>query len=188
MTQEAARYLVRQFETAWNLTAYHLRGLTTEECMWRPSGGGPHLEHRTDGTWYGRMPDREDYGVGPPSIGWLTWHIGFWWSMVMDHAFGSGLLTQEQILWPGSAAAATAWIESLHRDWQDVLHRLTDSDLASPERTRWPFRARPFGDVVAWVNIELTKNASEIGYGRFLYATRDVAQQSAPGDAPASPP
>jgi hypothetical protein len=32
------------------------------------------------------------------------------------------------------------------------------------------FQDRPFGDVIAWVNVELTKNAAEIGYARFLYA------------------
>ncbi len=48
----------------------------------------------------------------------------------------------------------------------------SDSDLQSTQCTRWPFRDRPFGDVVAWVNVELTKNASEIGYARFLYAVR----------------
>jgi len=37
-------------------------------------------------------------------------------------------------------------------------------------RPRWPFQDRPFGDVVAWVNGELTKNAAEIGYARFLHA------------------
>ena len=35
-------------------------------------------------------------------------------------------------------------------------------------------RVQPDGrtnrDVVAWVNVELTKNAAEIGYARFLYA------------------
>jgi len=35
-----------------------------------------------------------------------------------------------------------------------------------------PFQARPFGAVVSWVNIELTQNAAEIGYARFLYAAR----------------
>jgi len=29
-------------------------------------------------------------------------------------------------------------------------------------------------DVVAWVNVELTKNAAEIGYARFLHAVRAV--------------
>ncbi len=28
------------------------------------------------------------------------------------------------------------------------------------------------GDVVAWVNVELTKTAAEIGYARFLYAVQ----------------
>jgi len=37
-------------------------------------------------------------------------------------------------------------------------------------RTKWPFREGSFGDVVAWVNVELTKNAAEIGYARFLFA------------------
>jgi hypothetical protein len=47
-----------------------------------------------------------------------------------------------------------------------------DSDLRSTQRTRWPFSDRPFGDVVAWVNVELTKSAAEIGYACFLYAVR----------------
>jgi hypothetical protein len=29
--------------------------------------------------------------------------------------------------------------------------------------------------VVAWLTVELTKNASEIGYARFLYAVRGYA-------------
>lgn len=51
--------------------------------------------------------------------------------------------------------------------------RVTDDDMRSQERTRWPFKDRPFGDVIAWVNVELTKNAAEIGYVRFLYGVRD---------------
>jgi hypothetical protein len=35
-----------------------------------------------------------------------------------------------------------------------------------------PFQDRPFGDVVSWATLELTKNASKIGYVRFLYAVR----------------
>jgi len=51
-----------------------------------------------------------------------------------------------------------------------VLEQITGKDLRSRQRTRWPFQDRPFGDVVAWLNVELTKNAAEIGYARFLYA------------------
>jgi hypothetical protein len=31
---------------------------------------------------------------------------------------------------------------------------------------------RPFSDIVGWLNVELMKNAAEIGYARFLYAVR----------------
>jgi len=62
------------------------------------------------------------------------------------------------------------WVGRLHGEWQTLLEQVTDEDLQSAQRTRWPFQKRPFGDVVAWVNVELAKNAAEIGYARFLYA------------------
>jgi len=69
----------------------------------------------------------------PPSVAWLTWHITYWWSMVLDHSF---------------------------------------EEFLSSERTRWPFVERPFHELAAWLNVELMKNAAEIGYCRFLYAVR----------------
>jgi hypothetical protein len=58
----------------------------------------------------------------------------------------------------------------LQGQWRAELDKVTDADLRSTQRTRWPFQDRPFGDVIAWANVELTKNAAEIGYARFLYA------------------
>lgn len=163
-------YLIRQFDTAWKLTSFHLDGLTTGECLWRPARAGLHVHQLSDGSWRGDWPAREGYDIGPPSIAWLTWHLGFWWSMVLDHSFGTGTLTRENVLWPGSAEGAREWIIGLHNEWRAKLDHMTAEDLLSAGRTRWPFRDRPFGDVVAWVNVELTKNAAEIGYARFLYA------------------
>jgi hypothetical protein len=94
--------------------------------------------------------------------------------MVRDHSFGEGSLSKENVLWPGTAESTRKWIIGLHNEWRAVLDHLTDDDLKSSQRTKWPFKDRPFGDVVAWVNVELTKNASEIGYARFLYASRTV--------------
>ena len=170
MADDARGYLIRQFEMAWKLTAFHLDGLTTEECLWRPAREGLHVHQAPDGRWRADWPDREGYDVGPPSIAWLTWHLGFWWSMVLDHAFGGGALAREQVTWPGSAEGVREWFGRLQREWRAVLERVTADDLRSAERTRWPFHGRPFGDVIAWVNVELTKNAAEIGYARFLYA------------------
>jgi len=172
MGNEARDYLVRQLETAWKLTSYHLDGLATDECVWRPAQQGLHVHQLADLTWRADWPDHEGYDLGPPSIAWLTWHVGFWWSMVLDHSFGNGMLSRESVAWPGNAEEARGWIARLHGDWRSRVEQLTDDDLRSPHRTRWPFRDRPFGDVVAWANVELTKNAAEIGYARFLYAVR----------------
>ena len=170
MTGEARGYLIRQFETAWQLTSYHLDGLATEECLWRPARKGLHVHQGPDGKWRADWPEHEGYHLGPPSIAWLTWHLGFWWWMVLDHSFGSGSLSRAHVMWPGTADGVRLWVHRLQGEWRAVLERLTDDDLRSARLTRWPFQDRPFGDVVAWANVELTKNAAEIGYGRFLYA------------------
>jgi hypothetical protein len=103
---------LRQLDISWALASYHLQGLSTDECLWRPSTKGLHVHHQADGSFSSDWPDHEGYDdLGPPSIAWLTWHIGFWWSMALDHSFGTAELTREQVLWPGSADAARAWIE-----------------------------------------------------------------------------
>ncbi len=172
MNRELSGYLVRQFETAWALTTYHLDGLTTAECLWRPAHEGLHLYQDAAGRWRADWPSHEGYDLGPPSIGWLTWHLGFWWSMVLDHSFGGRTLAREEVVWPGDADGMRAWIMTLQTEWRSHLEQMTDQELQREEQTRWPLQNRPFGDVVAWVNIELTKNAAEIGYARFLYAVR----------------
>lgn len=90
--------------------------------------------------------------------------------MVLDHSVGHAVLERGRIYWPATAEAVREWIGRLQGEWSSVLKTITDEELRSTERTRWPFTGRPFGDVVAWVNVELTKNAAEIGYARFLYA------------------
>lgn len=172
MADEARGYLLRQFETAWKLTQYHLEGLSTEECLWRPARAGLHVQQAPDGRWRADWPEHEGYDLGPPSIAWLTWHLGFWWSMVLDHSFGNGALSRESVMWPGDAGGVREWLSRLQGQWQGVLERITDEELNSTQRTRWPMQDRPFGDVIAWANVELTKNAAEIGYARFLYAVR----------------
>ncbi len=171
MIDHSLRYLSRQFETAWKLTSFHLDGLTTQECLWRPAPVGLHVHPAPDGSWRADWPDHEGYDLGPSSIAWLTWHLGFWWSMVINHSFGDGSLSRQDVTWPGNASGVRDWINLLQAEWQGAIAPVTATDLHSPQRTRWPFQDRPFGDVIAWVNLELTKNAAEIGYARFLFAT-----------------
>lgn len=173
MSKPITDQLLRQYEIAWSLLTYHLKTLTTEECLWRPSTKGLHVALSVDNRWHGEWPDHEGYDLGPPSIAWLVWHIGFWWSMTINHSFEDSTFTREAAACPGDAAEIRTWLQTLNARWRELVSNLDDEALRSDERTKWPFQDQPFGDVIAWVNIELTKNASELGYARFLYATRD---------------
>lgn len=76
------------------------------------------------------------------------------------------------MLWPGSAEAAVTWLSRLHDEWRAAVQSLTDAELLSSERSRWPLTEIPFADIVAWANLELMKNAAEIGYARFVLGAR----------------
>jgi DinB family protein len=167
-----ARVLLGQYDVAWKLAWLHLQTLTTEECLWRPADRGLHVHATRAGGWRADWPDSESYDMGPPSIAWLTWHMGYWWSMALDHSFGERRLSRDDVHWPGSAESVRAWLTSLHDRWRLRLGTLTEADLESAEHAAWPYVERPLGDVLAWLNVELTKNAAEIGYARFLYAVR----------------
>ena len=164
--------LRRHLDTACMLAQHHLHSLSTEECLWQPTPVGPHVRRGAQGRWLADWPDSEDYRAGAPSIGWLTWHIIYWWSMVLDQSFGEGRLTKDDVEWPGDARSVVKLIKQLEGEWRANLERLSLDDLQSDRLTHWPFEGRPFADVAAWVALELTKNAAEIGYARFLYAAR----------------
>lgn len=167
MASDSLAMLRRQFATAWALASYHLDGLTTDECLWRPAAKGPHVRRRADGGWAADWPDHEGYDLGPPSIAWTSWHILFWWSMALDHNFGAATLAREDVAWPGDADGVRAAIAGLQVRWDAALE---SAHLDAPPR--WPFTDRTLADVAAWANLELMKNAAEIGYARFLYGVR----------------
>lgn len=175
MTDTVRTLLRQQLDVAWQLTSYHLDTLTTAECLWRPAPVGLHVTRGDDGRWHADWPTHEGYDLGPASIAWLTWHLGFWWSMTLDHAFGDGTLAREQVSWPGDADGVRAWVRGLHARWVAEVEALSDAALAEDARTRWPITGRPFAEVVAWVNLELMKNAAEIGYARFCHAVAPAA-------------
>src|SRR5690606_41348743 len=65
--------------------------------LWRPAARGLHVHQLPDGRWQAGWPDHEGYDLGPSSIAWLTWHLVFWWSMVLDHSFGEARLSREDV-------------------------------------------------------------------------------------------
>ena len=160
--------LLGQLDLAWRLAGHHLGGLSDEECFWRPAPRGPHVSRSADGSWLADWPVDERYSAGPPSIAWIGWHMLFWWTIALDRNFGAGTLRREEVRWPGGAEAFRSEVADLHERWRSQLAALDDPALQSLDAVRWPFERRPLADLFAWANVELAKNAAEIGYVRFL--------------------
>jgi len=172
MDPRVREVLRRQFEVAWALLDLHLATLDTDECLWRPASRGLHVVESPDGVWNAEWPEHEAYSLGPPSIAWITWHLHFWWSMVIDHHLGSATLSRESVTWPGDAERVRLALHAHHQTWWAVLDAREGTRSPLPAESRWPFAGRPMDEVLAWVNLELMKNAAELGQVRFLYAVR----------------
>lgn len=171
MTTDSARLPVlrTQLDLTWSLLEYHLGDLTDEDCRWEPARHCWTVRQTPAGRWVADWAESEPDPVPTTTLGWLTWHLGFWWTMVHDHSFGDHRLTRTDIDWPGSAAAAIDWIRECHRRWVEGLDSLTDAALDSSEFGTWPYgEGQPFVRTVAWVNLELMKNTAEIGQLRML--------------------
>lgn len=168
--QVARDILIAQFEIAWSLTSYHLATLSTEECLWRPAVRCLHVNQDAKDGWHADWPEHEAYDIGPPSIAWTTWHICFWWRKSLEHSQGNTSLTKDDVRWPGTADNVRAVIDDLRSEWLRVLTTASDDDLAVSNPSSWPLPNSTLASIAAWLNVELTKNAAEIGLVRFLYA------------------
>jgi len=166
--------LTRQLDIAWSLFEYHLADLDDAVCLWEPAPVCWTVRPDDHGRWVADWAVPEPDPVPAVSIGWLTWHIGYWWTTTLGHCFGAGAPQREEITWPGTIAATADWLRGLKDDWQANLLPLTDADLDSRDRTA----GLPWGenltlvDVAGWVNIELTKNVAEVGLVRNLHGAR----------------
>lgn len=165
------RVLLDQFDIAWALTRHHLTGLSTEECLWRPTGYGPHVHAEPSGRWRADWPEQEHYAIGLPSIAWMTWHVCFWWRKALDHLDGDVSLTPRDVSWPGTAEGVVADIEALQGRWRSVLIGRGEAGLHRVIASSWPMPKVGLGTLAAWLNLELMKSAAEIGQLRFMHGS-----------------
>ena len=166
-----------QFGLAWRLAGYHLPALTDAACLWEPVPHSWTVHQGADGKW------RPDWVVPEPdpapatSIGWLTWHLIWWWSGALRAARGEPSVAREDVYWPGSADGVRQTLETLSQAWSAMLAGLTDADLEKPFAHPWT-EPRPFRIALAWANAELMKNVAEIGYARHLFEARRAENRS----------
>lgn len=161
--------ILLQLETAWQLYLYHVNDLEDKEAMWSLSPSSLKIREK-DGAWIIDWPETESYDIGPTSIAWTLWHIMYWWSTALDFNFSEGTLKKEDVVWPGSVERAKEKILLLHDKWVEKINNMSDEDMISEEYACWPFAGKSFIDIALWLNVELMKNAAEIGSGRFLFA------------------
>lgn len=163
-----------QFDVAWSLFEYHLERLEPADFRWEPAAHCWTVRPGADGRW---MPDWADAEPDPPpvpTIGWITWHIGWWWTVTIDHAQGRTPRERTEIGWPGDGGRTVAWLRDLRTEWLAVLDRLSEADLDGT--APFPWQDDPehtVAHMAAWVNAELMKNVAEIGQLRLLRLARD---------------
>ncbi|WP_043639093.1 DinB family protein [Nonomuraea candida] len=169
---ELARW---QFELTWSLFEYHLERLRPGDFLWEPGPRCWTVREDAAGRWVPDWVEVEPDPVPVPTIGWVSWHIGWWWSVAIDHLSGREPRERTEVTWPGDGEAAVGWLRGLREEWLAVLDRLSDADLDATAPFPWQGDpAYTVAHMIAWVNTELTKNVTEIGQLRLLRAASDA--------------
>ncbi|BDH72270.1 MULTISPECIES: DinB family protein [Streptomyces] len=171
MSTSRTELLRWQADLTWSLFTYHLDRLEPGDFLREPAAVCWTVHEDADGRWWPDWAESEPDPVPVPTIAWLTWHIGWWWTTAVADVRGTEPPGRTEIAWPGEGAAAVAWLRELREEWTAVLDGLDDAALDRPSAYPWDAEAGlTVGHTAAWVNAELMKNAAEIGQLRLRYA------------------
>ncbi len=162
--------LVGQFDLAWALADLHLSALTDDDFLWEPAELVWTVRPDHAGTWRPDWSDVEPDPIPVPTIGWLTWHVIWWWSVAQAHLDGAQPPERADVTWPGGAASVSR-IRELAGHYRATLQSLTAADLERGSAFPWGAdTGHTVADTVLWLHVELTKNVAEIGQLRLLRA------------------
>lgn len=162
-----------QFDLAWALTDLHLSALQDEDFLWEPARRCWTVRHDGSGRWRADFAEVEPDPVPVPTIGWLTWHIVYWWSGALASLSGDTPRRPTEVMWAGTGPAAVSQVRGLAGQWRELLADMASSRLAESSTFPWGTTdPRTVADTALWVTVELTKNAAEIGQLRLLRAAR----------------
>ncbi|TFV60660.1 DinB family protein [Mycobacterium sp. PS03-16] len=165
---------VGQFDLAWALADLHLSALVEDDFLWEPAALVWTVRPDAAGVWRPDWADTEPDPIPVPTIGWVTWHITWWWSVTVAYLENRPPPERTDVTWPGGAAVV-ARIRALAREWRALIAGLTAADLALPSAFPWGAETgRTVADTVLWLTVELTKNAAELGQLRMLRAARSI--------------
>ncbi|GAB3443604.1 DinB family protein [Streptomonospora sediminis] len=160
-----------QFEFTWSLFEYHLERVEEDDFLWEPAAECWTMRRNAEGGWEPDWADTEPDPVPAPTAAWVTWHIGWWWSVTLDHMHGRAPRERHEIAWPGPGEPTVAWLRDLRTHWLAALDGLAGTDLDTP--APFPWHDEPgmtLAHTIGWVNGELMKDAAEFGQLRMLRA------------------
>ena len=167
-----------QFRITWRLAEeVHLPRLTDAMCRWRPHPASWTVHRAPDGRWLPDWADEDPLEPAPPSIGWLTWHLIWWWSDALAVLHGGRVAERSDVSWPGSANAAVTEIRRIASEWGEAIEQLSARKLEVQVAFPWP-EPRPLIYLIGWVNMELMKNVAEIGVVANMFANGAAGPQS----------
>ena len=158
-----------QFDLVWALADLHLTALTDDDLLWEPGPLTWTVRPGADGVWRPDWADTEPDPIPVPTIAWLTWHIQWWWSTAIDHLTGAPPRDRIDVTWPGPDAAVNR-VRALADRWREVL--MSVDPTASSEFPWGTGTDHTVAHTALWVNVELTKNISEIGQLRLMRAAQ----------------
>ncbi len=162
-----------QFDLVWSLFEFHLERLEPADFLWEPAELCWTMRRHGEAAWVADWADTEPDPIPVPTIGWLSWHIGWWWSVAIDHARHRPPRERTEIVWPGPGAPTVEWLRGLRAEWLEVLDGLDDAALDAGSAYPWPADAGlTVAHQVSWVDAELMKNVAEIGQLRLLRDAR----------------
>lgn len=146
--------LQQQLGIAWGFAEdVVLPEVDQDRCLWEPSEHVVSVR-RVDGVWAADWPDEDRRPLPDVTIGWLLWHVEWWWGNAVRAARGEQTSAPADHYWSGS----TAGIRDAKSDWDEVL-ATGDLDRQIVGVMSVP---KTLAFVAAWVNFELTKNLSEM--------------------------
>lgn len=146
--------LSEQLDITWGFaTRFVLPMIDMQTSLWKPSANIVTVR-KINGQWKADRPDEDTPPLPEATIGWLLWHVEWWWTNAARALRGAQTISPANHSWSGS----TAGVVAAKATWDAALpefHLDTTIENLMPTPRSAAF-------VSAWVNFELTKNIAEM--------------------------
>lgn len=153
--EDRRRVLLReQLAIVWRFAErFVMPRIDLDVCLWEP-GTNVCTVREVEGSWRADWPDEDKSPLAEPTVGWLLWHIEWWWTNAARALAGLPPVEPGNHHW----SASVQGVLDAKSGWDTALAGV---DLDAEVTGLMP-TARPAAFVAAWVNFELTKNIAEI--------------------------